>query len=140
MTYLSRSEKYINIGLLVIRAGLGLLFIYHGYPKLTGGTQTWEHIGGAMGSVGIHFLPVFWGFAAAVTEAVGGLLIILGILFRPACLLLLINLAIAAIFTYKHSGSFGDATHAIEDAIAFAGLFFTGPGLYSLSGRLKRNI
>lgn len=124
--------NYKNFGLLLIRVGLGILFIYHGLPKLMGGPVRWEKLGAAAGYVGIHFLPVFWGFMAAITETLGGLLIIVGLAFRPVCLLLVINLIVAAVFTYRLSGSFGDATHAIEDAIAFAGLFFLGPGTYSV--------
>jgi putative oxidoreductase len=45
---------------------------------------------------------------------------------------MVVNLIVAAFFTYSQSGNFGDATHAIEDAITFAGLFFIGPGLYSI--------
>jgi putative oxidoreductase len=82
--------------------------------------------------VGIHFLPILWGFVCAITETFGGVLVIVGLAFRPVCLLLVINLIIAALFTYHMSGSFGDATHAIEDAITFAGLFFLGAGSYSV--------
>jgi len=118
--------------LLIIRAGLGVMFIYHGFPKLSGGPEKWLHLGAAMGYLGIHFLPVLWGLLSAITETIGGILVILGLVFRPVCLLLVINLLVAAVFTFGVSGSFGDANHAIEDAIMFAGLFFTGPGPYSI--------
>jgi putative oxidoreductase len=48
------------------------------------------------------------------------------------CILLVINLIVAAVATFELSGNFGDATHAMEDAIMFAGLFFIGPGQYSI--------
>src|SRR6516225_4823675 len=97
-----------------------------------GGPEKWERLGKAAGYLGIHFLPVFWGLMCAVTETFGGILVIVGLAFRRACLLLVVNLLVAAIFTYRISGSFGDATHAIEDAIMFAGLFIIGPGSYSV--------
>ncbi|MDB5145333.1 MAG: DoxX family protein [Mucilaginibacter sp.] len=124
--------KYKNHGLLIIRVGLGIMFIYHGFPKLFGGPVKWDHLGAAMGYLGIHFLPVTWGFLSAATETIGGLLILLGLCFRPVCILLVINLIVAAVFTFALSGNFGDATHAIEDAIMFAGLLFIGPGQYSV--------
>jgi|SRR5579872_562419 len=132
MTPFLHLNKYKNAGLLIIRLGLGVLFIYHGLPKLWGGPPRWEHLGEAMGLIGIHFFPVFWGLMCAVTETLGGLLIIAGLAFRPACLLLVFNLLIAAMFTYKVDASFAATTHAIEDAIIFAGLFFIGPGSISL--------
>jgi putative oxidoreductase len=62
----------------------------------------------------------------------GGILVVVGLAFRPVCLVLLIDLIVAAIFTYRLSGNFLDATHAIEDAVMFAGLFFLGAGSYSV--------
>ena len=132
MTLFKGLGQYKNFGLLILRIGLGILLIYHGLPKLIGGPARWEHLGTAIGYLGIHFLPVFWGLMCALTETFGGILVIVGLAFRPACLLLVINLVVAAVFTYKVSGSFGDATHAIEDAIMFAGLLFIGPGTYSV--------
>lgn len=125
-------NKYRDFGLLIIRIGLGAMFIWHGYPKLIGGPEMWTGIGGSMGAVGINFLPAVWGFLAAVTEAVGGLLIILGLFFRPICLLLVINLVVAALFHLNKGDGLMGASHAIEDGIMFLGLFIIGPGLYSI--------
>jgi putative oxidoreductase len=132
MALFSNLGNYKNFGLLIIRLGLGILFIYHGLPKLLGGPHKWEGLGTATGYVGIHFFPMVWGLLSACTETFGGFLLILGLAFRPVCLLLVINLAVAAFFTFGKSGSLGDATHAIEDAITFAGLLFVGPGKYSM--------
>jgi putative oxidoreductase len=130
MALFSNLGNYKNFGLLIIRVGLGVMFIYHGFPKLQGGVKTWEMVGGAASAVGIHFWPVVWGLLCALTETVGGFLLIIGLAFRPVCLLLLINLVVAALSSY-HRGGLMDASHAIEDAIMFAGLLFVGPGKYS---------
>jgi putative oxidoreductase len=37
MAWFKNAGQYKNFGLLVIRVGLGILFIYHGLPKLLGG-------------------------------------------------------------------------------------------------------
>lgn len=128
--------NYKNFGLLIIRLGLGVMFIYHGYPKLTGGIHTWEMVGSSSKYVGVHFLPVVWGLLAAVTETAGGVLLILGLAFRPVCLLLIIDLAVATAFHLNQPpgpmGGLQGAAHAIEDAIMFAGLLFVGPGKYSM--------
>lgn len=124
--------NYRNFGLLIIRAGLGLMFIFHGLPKLEGGPKMWEQIGSAMGNLGIHFLPVFWGLASAIVETVGGFLLILGLAFRPVCLLLVVNLIVATMFHLGKGDGLLGASHAIEDAIMFAGLLFVGPGKYSV--------
>jgi len=131
MALFSKLGNYKNFGLLIIRVGLGIMFIYHGYPKLLGGPKMWGQLGEATKHVGIHFLPVMWGLLSAVVETAGGALLILGLAFRPVCVLLLINLIVAAVVSYSGGGLF-DASHAIEDAIVFAGLIFVGPGRYSL--------
>ncbi|MDO3625863.1 DoxX family protein [Mucilaginibacter sp. BT774] len=133
MALFSNLGNYKNFGLLIIRVGLGIMFIYHGFPKLQGGVKTWEMLGGATGVIGIHFWPVVWGLLSALTEAVGGFLLIIGLAFRPVCLLLLINLIVAALFSMRGpEGGLMNASHAIEDAIMFAGLLFVGPGKYSV--------
>lgn len=124
--------NYVNTGLLIIRIGLGVMFIYHGLPKLMGGEKTWEHLGGATKYVGIQFWPAMWGFLSAVVETFGGFLLVVGLIFRPVCLLLVINLIVAVALNFGKGEGLDGAAHAIEDAIVFAGLFFTGPGRFSV--------
>ncbi|EHQ27639.1 DoxX family protein [Mucilaginibacter paludis] len=135
MAILSNLGKYKNTGLLMMRVGLGILFLYHGYPKLLGGPAKWTEIGHATKYVGIHFLPTFWGLMAACTETFGGFLLVIGLAFRPVCLLLTINLVVAAFMHFGTGGGLTEAAHAIEDAVVFAGLIFVGPGRYSVDGK-----
>ena len=124
--------NYRNFGLLIIRVGLGVMFIYHGFPLLGGGVKTWEGLGSATRYVGVHFWPVVWGLLSAAVETFGGFLLILGLAFRPVCLLLIINMTIAALSHLGKGQGLGEASHAIEAAIMFAGLIFLGPGKYSV--------
>lgn len=128
----------INIGLLIIRIGLGIMFIMHGFPKIAGGPEKWEGLGGAMSNVGITFAPAFWGLMAAMAEFAGGILMMLGIFFRPAVLLLFITMVVATIMHISKSQGFGDYSHAVESAIVFLGLFFTGPGIYKIGSNIWR--
>lgn len=132
MALFSSLGKYSDIGLLIIRLGLGIMFIMHGYPKLTGGPEMWEKIGGAMGNVGINFAPVFWGFLAALAEAGGGLLFALGLFFRPAAFAMAFTMLIAALVHLKGEDGLMGASHAIEVGIVFFGFIFIGPGKYSV--------
>src|ERR1700747_2386004 len=106
MALFSKLGDYKNFGLLVIRVGLGIMFIYHGFPKLAGGEKMWIQLGGATKSVGIHSWPMVWGLLCAVVETFGGFLLILGLAFRPVCLLLLINLSVAAASQLGNGGLF----------------------------------
>ena len=129
-------NRYRETGILVLRIGIGIMFILHGYPKLIGGPDKWEGLGANMGNVGIGFAPVFWGFMAAFAEGVGGLLLLLGFLTRPACVLLFITMVVAAVKHNVDSGNFMAGAQPTEDAIVFLSLIFIGPGKYSLDAWL----
>lgn len=132
MALFSNLGKYKNTGLLIIRVGLGIMFMFHGYPKLLGGPESWNAVGDAMKHTGVTFFPMGWGFLAAATETIGGLFIILGLAFRPACILLTITMIVASIMHLKTGDGIGGASHAIEAAVVFFGLTFIGPGKYSV--------
>ena len=132
MALLSNLGKYKNTGLFIIRVGLGIMFIFHGYPLLLGGPDKWAAIGNAMKYTGLSFFPVGWGFLAAATETFGGFLMILGLAFRPATLLLAVTMIVAAIMHLRSGDGLNGASHAIEDAVVFLGLSLLGPGKYSI--------
>ncbi len=125
--------KYRDAGLLVMRIGLGAMFMMHGLPKLAGGPKMWAGLGKAMANLGIDVWPTFWGFMAAATEGIGGLLLIIGIFYRPVCLLLTFTMIVAASTHFKAGDKFMDKTsRPIELAFAFVGLAFAGPGRFSV--------
>lgn len=135
MAVLSSLSKFKNTGLLIIRIGVGVMFITHGYPKLVGGPDYWEAVGKAMGHIGIHFLPVLWGLLAALVETLGGIFLIIGFFFRPTALLLAFTMLIATLQHLKSGDALMVASHAIEIGAVFLGLSFLGPGKYSVDKR-----
>jgi len=135
MAYLSSLGQYKDFGLLLLRVGLGAMFIMHGYPKLLGGPEKWEAIGGAMKSMNITFFPVFWGFMAGMVETFGGIFLIVGLFFRPATVLLAFVMLTATLTHLGRGDGLGGASHAIELGIVFIGLLFVGPGKYSVDKR-----
>lgn len=132
MAALDGLGKYRNTGLLVMRIGIGIMFIVHGFPKLAGGPSSWEQLGGSMKVVGVNFLPLFWGFMAAVAETFGGFLLIVGLFFRPACIALVFTMIIAALVHFGKGDGLSGASHAIELGIVLFSLIFIGPGRYSV--------
>jgi putative oxidoreductase len=131
-------DKYRDIGLLLMRFGLGIMFIMHGYPKMMAGPEQWVGLGKAMANFGIEFAPVVWGFMAAFAELCGGACLLLGIMFKPACALLTFTMIVAAVFHLKAGQGIMMASHAIELGIVFFGLIFIGSGKYSLDGLFKK--
>jgi len=129
-------DKYRDFGLLILRVGIGIMFMYHGFPKIIAGPESWTNLGGALSEIGFVILPTFMGFMAALSEFAGGLLLILGLFTRPACLFLFITMIVAALVHLLGGDSFGEASHAIESAIIFFSLILIGPGKYSLDNIL----
>jgi len=125
-------NRYRDAGLFLLRLGLGISFLIHGFPKMLGGAEKWSALGGAMETLGITFFPAFWGFMAALSETLGGALLILGIYFRTACLFLAITMAIALQMHLSKGDPFAVYSHALEDGIVFLALLLIGPGKYVL--------
>ncbi len=124
--------KYGDLALLLVRLGLGAMFLYRGWPKLAGGPEYWEKLGQAMRYAGVSAVPTVWGLAAALSEFVGGFCLVLGVLFRPACLLLAITMGVAANMHLGKGEGILAASHALELGVVFLGLLFLGPGRYSV--------
>lgn len=108
------------------------MFILHGYPKLLGGPDKWEAIGGSMKYLGITFVPSGWGLMAALTETFGGFLLLIGLAFRPVVLLLAFTMTVAATMHIRSGDGLMAASQAIEAGCVFLGLAFIGPGKYSV--------
>ena len=94
--------KFLNslqpIGLLLLRAALGIIFFTHGYPKLTHSTAQMQAMFVQYG------LPAQFVYVAGVVETFGGLLLVLGIFTRAAALLLAIEMAIAIVKVHSAHG------------------------------------
>ncbi len=126
--------RHNEVGQLILRIGLGLMFVFvHGWPKLSGGPERWTAIGGSMGNLGIHFVPTFWGFMAAAFEFVGGVLLVLGLYVRQACVMILCVLIVATVSVLSRGGGLrGGNVQPIEVGIAIAALLFLGAGKYAI--------
>lgn len=127
---------FTDAGLLILRLGIGAMFLCHGAPKILGGPEKWEKLGMAMTSVGIDFMPVFWGFMASCSEFFGAICLILGLLFRPACGFMAITMAVATTMHLTAGDDFAVASHGMKAGIVFLSLFITGPGKYAIDRKL----
>ncbi|HXA75573.1 MAG TPA: DoxX family protein [Candidatus Acidoferrales bacterium] len=81
-------DKLKPVGLLLLRVAAGVIFIYHGYPKLFGHTRdamlSFTHMG----------LPGYFVYIAGVIEFFGGCMLVAGLFTRVAGLLLAIEMAV----------------------------------------------
>jgi putative oxidoreductase len=124
--------KFLNglqpLALLVLRAVLALIFIYHGYPKLI-------HPNEAMrGFFTQHGLPAYFVSVAGILECFGALLLSIGLFVRPAALLLAGEMAVA--IWKVHSGAGALVVKEYEFPLAVAAACFAlatvGAGLFSV--------
>ena len=105
--------------------------VKHGGPKILDGPDRWEHLGGAMGNLGITLFPVFWGFMAALSECLGGILLIAGYQTRLAASFMAFTMFVAFLSHWARDG-FLSGAHAFELMFVFIGLMFLGAGRHSL--------
>lgn len=126
------NEKSLHIGLLILRVGIGIAMIFHGYPKLLGGPQRWEAVGSAVKYLGINFGHQVFGFMAGLIETIGGLMLIIGLFHLPITFLLFSTLVVALISRINLSDGFLGFAHPLEVAIIFLALLVSGPGYFSL--------
>ncbi len=120
--------KYRETGLLLMRLGLGILFIILTGPVLLGGPGRWSGFGSAIRHLGLHSHFQFWGFLGALMGCVGGALMIFGLFFRPGVLLALLITAVHLLGVVSLRADLA----AVELAIMLIGLLFVGPGKYSV--------
>jgi len=126
-----------DLGLLILRVGIGVMFIFHGIPKLLGGPEGWE----GLARFGLPFLPegfiaIAFGFAAMATELLGGLLLALGKWHRISCAALAGVMLVATTTKLSSVTGIGDFAKnmgwPLELLIVFVALFFIGPGRYAV--------
>ncbi len=129
--------KYRDAGLLFLRIGIGLCFVIHGITKFSGGVDDLAKVGKAMALLGAPGSAGMWGAIAAATEAFGGALLILGLAYRPICILLAFTMMMATAHLYfnakmRRLSDFPVVSHPLKMAIIFVGLATIGPGRFSI--------
>ena len=132
-------DKYRDTGLLVMRVGLGVIYLFHGWPKISGGPELWAKVGGAIDVVGIGFAPVFWGFMASCSEFFGALLLIFGLFSRPALAFMSFTMFIATVMLISSGQSYAVFSHPLKMVVVFLSLILIGPGRFSLDSKLSKS-
>lgn len=122
----------LDVGLLVLRIGLGATCILHALPRAVGGPETWSHVGQAMGVVGITRFPVGWGALAVAAGLFGGVGLMLGVAVRVWAAALAVTAYIATVVSFSLGSNFPGASQTIELMIAFTALAIMGGGRLAL--------
>jgi putative oxidoreductase len=111
-----------------------VLLVFHGIAKLKGG------IGWMGGMLAAHHIPAFVGYGVYVAEVVAPILLIVGILTRPAALVIAFDMFMAITLvvggkTFKPNPQSGGLGGELELFYLLASLavFFVGSGRYAIS-------
>lgn len=127
-----------DLGLLIIRVSVGLVFLYAGFNKFAAGENTLHAIGANIKYLGLdvgsnNISTLFFGVLAAAAETIGGLMLVIGFFFRISSVLLFVTMVVATLMMMDKSvpqlTEFGFPM--IMGLVSF-GLLFTGPGRYAL--------
>ncbi|MBT2729678.1 DoxX family protein [Bacillus sp. ISL-75] len=130
----------INIGLLIIRLVIGLLFVGHGAQKLFGwfGGYGLKGTGGWFESIGMK-PGVTMALLAGLAELIGGILFALGLLTPLAGIMIAGTMAMAIVKVHAPNGLWATANGYEYNLTLLAvaiGIALVGPGQYALDSLL----
>jgi putative oxidoreductase len=135
--------KLEDPGLLLIRAMVGVIFVFHGSQKLFGafGGPGLEGFTGFLTQLQVP-MPGVSAVLAAVAEFAGGLALILGLGTRVMAVPLVITMLVAAFKVHGAAFSVqaGGMEYALALAVISAGIALTGPGAWSLDALIARRL
>jgi putative oxidoreductase len=125
------NKNLLNTGILILRIAAGFIIFAHGSGKVFGwfGGQGLEPT--IQGFVNFMHIPAWLAYISTFTEFIGGILIIFGLLTRPAALALVINMAVAS-NVLLHKNFVGGADFPLTLLFAFFAILITGPMNFSL--------
>ena len=129
-------QQHSQKGILFLRLGKALVFVYHGYMKLWAPGGTGRAMD-AFAAWGIP-LPQISVYLSGGAEFFGGVMIGLGLLTRQASLFLIIDMLVA-IFVAHRNDPYGQTEHAIQMLVLSIGTLFSGSGPWSLESLVKKH-
>lgn len=126
------TNNYYDWAPLLLRLGVGLIFVYAGWGKLTGIEGTTEFFG----SLGIPMAGIM-AWVVGLIEFVGGLMVLTGFKITIPSLLLAI-IMVVALLTTKLGGEFRAARLDLLLLFVTLALAIIGSGKYSLDAMLGK--
>lgn len=128
-----------ELALLILRVGTGVIFIPHGYPKMTGGGGAEKggqaHLTQSLTQMGLPF-PYAFAILVGAVEFFGGALLILGLQTRWAALALAFVMLVATGRVLAQRGFVGEADFPFSLLVATLALALLGGGAVTVDQML----
>lgn len=128
-------HRFASLAPLALRLGIGLVFLVHGWQKLTGGP---EGFAGMLTGLGVP-APLLFAWLTTAAELGGGILILLGLLTRLATLPLIVVMIGAITLVKTDIGIVAPMGAQLPGAeldiallVGLVGLLLLGPGRLSV--------
>lgn len=132
------NTKALSIAILLLRIMTGLILFVAGAGKVLG----WFGGFGMNAMLDIFktnmHLSAFWTYLSCYTEFIGGFLIIIGFLTRPAAVALFINMLVATYLTGLKNFFMGGAAYPCLLMVIFLVITLSGPMAYSIDAILSK--
>jgi len=128
-------QKYLHyknsdLGILLLRVALGLVFIVHGYMKLT-------NITGTMAFFSSLNIPEFMVYIVVIVELLGGILMLAGFFTQYVGATFAVVMVVAMSSTGLGKGPFGGQELEMVLLLVSLAVAFMGAGRYSLEALFK---
>jgi putative oxidoreductase len=129
------NTRLLDVSLLLLRLTVGIILFLAGAGKVFGwfgGMGIEATIDIFVSKMGIH--PIL-AYLSCYTEFIGGFLLIVGLLTRPAAFAIMINMLVATLVTLPN-GFLTGASYPFSMMVSSIIILLAGPMAYSLDARL----
>jgi putative oxidoreductase len=132
------NNTLLNLSILLLRCMTGVILFAAGAGK----ALSW------FGGFGMKMTIQYYGmsgiskplaYLSAYTEFIGGFLLIIGLLTRPAAFAIMINMIVATVLTMPKGFLAGGAAYPFSLTVNAIIILLTGPMAYSIDALLNRN-
>jgi uncharacterized membrane protein YphA (DoxX/SURF4 family) len=127
-----KQYKNIDLGIFLVRFGLAVVFIVHGWAKLrdmSGTIAFFDQVGAG----------AFWAYVVATVEFLGGLAMLTGVWTYWVGVVLAINMLFAIILVKLTAGFVGGYEFDLLLLLASLAIATIGPGAYTVDRIIKKS-
>ena len=121
-----------------MRIGLAAMLLSYTVPKLIAGSQQWSKFGALFNHISVGIPIEMLGLAALILQAVCGLSLLTGYLFRICSVVLTVLYGFLSLNYFNQPGYHTLTLFSLGYAFIFISLVNTGPGRYAVSLKVEK--